>query len=165
MFKKNLNSRFTSQSGSSHLARFSMREFLSLKNLDKNSGFTLIELLVVAALIIMLTGLGFVNFRSTGQKSRNGKRQADISQVRSALELYRATNQHYPIYSGSNRITNFTSLMANSGFSPFLSTPNLADPTNTAPYQYGYQSSANGFTYTICYSIEPAGTNTCLTNP
>ncbi|MEO8581863.1 MAG: type II secretion system protein [Patescibacteria group bacterium] len=128
-------------------------------------GFTLIELLVVAALIIMLTAISLVNFRGTSERTRNSKRQADISQVRSALELYRATNQKYPIYSASNKVTNFTSLLNDATFKPYLSTPSLTDPNNVSPYQYEYQAAANGFTYSICYTVEPAGTQTCLTNP
>jgi prepilin-type N-terminal cleavage/methylation domain-containing protein len=131
----------------------------------KKQGFTLIELLVVSSLIIVLTGLSIVNFRQTGQKSRNGKREADISQVRSALELYRASNSNYPIYSGSNKVVNFNSLLSDPNFRPLLSTPTLVDPTNTAPYQYTYQSAANGFTYTICYTTEPDAQETCLSNP
>lgn len=131
----------------------------------RKMGFTLIELLVVTSLIIVITSIAFINFRATSQRSRNSKRQADISQVRSALELYRATNLSYPIYSTANTATNFTNLMANATFRTFLATPNLTDPTNTIPYVYRYQSSANGFTYSICYTSEPSGTQTCLTNP
>lgn len=136
-----------------------------LRKKEAQQGFTLIELLVVAALIIIITAISFVNFRGTSEKSRNSKRQADISQVRSALELYRATNQSYPIYSGSSTVTNFVNLTANASFTPFLTSQNIADPKNTSPYQYTYQSSANGFTYTVCYFSEPNGTSTCLTNP
>ena len=128
-------------------------------------GFTLIELLVVAALIIVLTAISFVSFQSTSQKSRNGKRQADISQIRSALELYRTANQKYPIYSDANGELNFVNLMNDTTFTPLLSTPNLIDPTNVAPYQYTYQSAANGFTYSVCYTTEPTAVQTCLTNP
>lgn len=163
--KKKHTSRFVFQSSSPQLTRSSRRTFLSLNSLDKKLGFTLIEMLVVAALIIVLTGLSFVSFRSTGQKSRNGKRQADISQVRAALELYRATNQSYPIYSAGSQALNFVNLIANASFRPFLSTTSIVDPTNTVPYQYWYRSSANGFTYSICYTSEPNGTQTCLTNP
>lgn len=129
------------------------------------SGFTLIELLVVAALIIVITSIGMVNFRASNQKARNSKREADISQVRSALELYRATNSAYPIYSSSNQVTNFANLMNDNGFRAYLATPSITDPVNTAPYRYTYQSAASGFTYTICYYAEPSGTQTCQSNP
>ncbi len=131
----------------------------------RNSGFTLIELLVVAALVIILSGLSIVNFRGSSQKTRNSKREADISQVRSALELYRAGNQTYPIYSSANTTLNFQNLINNAAFTPYLATQNLVDPTNATPYLYEYQSAANGFSYSICYTIEPSATQTCLANP
>ena len=135
------------------------------KNKCIQTGFTLIELLVVAAIVIVLTSIIAVNFRPTSQKARNSKREADISQIRSALELYRSTNSTYPVYTTSNHVTNFTNLIANAGFRTFLSTPSIVDPVNTTPYQYTYVSAANGFTYSVCYYVEPAGTQTCLTNP
>jgi len=128
-------------------------------------GFTLIELLVVTAIIIVLTAIGLVNFRSTNINSRNGRRKAQITQVRSALELYRASNSTYPIYSGSSRVTNFSSLISNSSFNTYLSDDTIVDPVNTSPYQYTYQSNASGFTYSVCYTSEPDSVQTCLTNP
>lgn len=138
-----------------------------MKNMNNlKSGFTLVEMLVVAALMIVITSIGVVNFRETGVKSRNSKRQADIAQVRAALELYRSTNQAYPIYSGSSTVANFTSLIANTAFNVFLANTSVVDPVNVSPNQYTYRSSANGFTYTICYTPEPTGSSqVCLTNP
>lgn len=135
------------------------------RNFPQKNGFSLVELLVVTAIIIVLTAVGLVNFRVSNMKSRNGKREANITQVASALELYRASNSTYPIYSGSNRVTNFNNMMNNASFSSFLSDDTIADPLNTSPYQYEYQSSSNGFTYTLCFTSEPDQTETCLTNP
>jgi prepilin-type N-terminal cleavage/methylation domain-containing protein len=134
-----------------------------MKNSSK--GFTLIELLVVAALIVIVTAISLVNFRATSEKSRNSKRQADITQVRSALELYRAANTTYPIYSGGSTGTNFNNLVANSSFYIYLANRDIADPMNTASYRYTYQSAANGFTYTLCYYTEPSVTQVCVNNP
>lgn len=129
------------------------------------NGFTLIELLVSMTIIIMLTLIGFVNFRTTNMKSRNSKREADIAQVRAALEIYRSTYQEYPSYPGSDTDGNFVSLVNNSTFNVFLSTPSLQDPLNYGTYVYTYQSSNSDFEYEICYYIEPDGDEVCNTNP
>jgi len=62
----------------------------------KNFGFTLIELLVVVVLIGLLTSIGVFSYSSTNQKARDGRRQADLEQIRTALEIYRADNGVYP---------------------------------------------------------------------
>lgn len=128
-------------------------------------GFTMIELLVVTAIIIVLTTISMVNFRVTSRKSRDGRREADISQVRSALELYRSTYSHYPIYTASNHVTNFNNLVGSSSFRALLSTQDISDPRNVAPYQYAYVSDGSGFTYTVCYNKEEDGAQYCLVNP
>ena len=58
--------------------------------MKKISGFTLLELLVVISLIGLLTAIAAVNFQSTNQRARDGKRQADLEQMRTALEIARA---------------------------------------------------------------------------
>lgn len=59
-------------------------------------GFTLIEILVVIALIGVLAGLMIVAFQGTRRSSRDGKRKADLEQIRSALEMYKADKGSYP---------------------------------------------------------------------
>lgn len=131
----------------------------------KSQGFTIIELLVVVTIIIVLTAITAVSFRATSQRSRNSKRESDIAQMRTALEIYRSSNGSYPVYAGSNQVTNFTNLLSNTSFTQFLANKTLADPTNTGSYRYEYVSAANGSTYSICYTSEPATTRVCQTNP
>lgn len=54
----------------------------------------MIEMLVVLSLIAILSiaMLGAVNIQTQMRKSRDSKRRADIAQVRSALEMFRADN-------------------------------------------------------------------------
>ena len=56
----------------------------------KGRGFTLIELLVTIAIISVLSGIGLAAFIGAQKGARDGRRQADLEQIRSALELYRS---------------------------------------------------------------------------
>lgn len=62
----------------------------------KRRGFTLIELLVVVGIMVILAAIGVVSYRSANIRARDGRRQADLEQVRVALELYRSDNPGYP---------------------------------------------------------------------
>jgi general secretion pathway protein G len=66
----------------------------------KRRGFTLIELLVTIAIISVLSGIGLAAFIGAQKKARDGRRQADLEQIRSALELYRS-NEGNGLYPGS----------------------------------------------------------------
>jgi type II secretion system protein G len=68
-------------------------------SIKKNSskGFTLIELLVVIAIIGILATLVLLQVGSARAKARDAKRVADVSQIRSALELYLDENTTYPL--------------------------------------------------------------------
>jgi len=62
----------------------------------KNKAFTLIELLVVFSLIGIIISVSLVAYSSTRKSARDGKRKADLEQIRSALEMYRADVGSYP---------------------------------------------------------------------
>lgn len=65
---------------------------------NKNQkGFTLIELLVVIAIIGFIASLVIVALTNARIRSRNSKRVADIRQIISALELYYANCNSYPV--------------------------------------------------------------------
>lgn len=61
-----------------------------------NEGFTLVELLVVISIIGVLLALSLSAFSSTKKSARDGKRKADLEQIRSALEIYRTDCKTYP---------------------------------------------------------------------
>lgn len=67
------------------------------KNIKYQKGFTLIELLVVVVIIGVLSSLLMVNFVGIRQRARDAQRKADLRQIQSALEMYRADNGLYPI--------------------------------------------------------------------
>src|SRR3989344_4750312 len=62
----------------------------------KNIGFTLVELLIVITIISTLSGIGFAVFGNATRNARDAKRKADLEQIRTALEMYKADNGRYP---------------------------------------------------------------------
>jgi prepilin-type N-terminal cleavage/methylation domain-containing protein len=67
---------------------------------NRNKGFTLIELLVVIMIIVVLATIGLTSYSSANRRSRDARRAADLEQLRSALEMYRADNNTYPLSAG-----------------------------------------------------------------
>lgn len=63
---------------------------------NNHKGFTLIELLVSISIIAILTALLTANFIGARQRGRDGQRKAQVYNMQSALELYRADNNAYP---------------------------------------------------------------------
>ncbi len=62
-----------------------------------NKGFTLIELLVsIGILAVLMAGVVSLIGQGPRQSARDGRRQADLQTIASALELYRHDNQTYP---------------------------------------------------------------------
>lgn len=122
---------------------------MKIKNNQK--GFTLIELLVAATIIAVLTTIGIVSFTSTNQRARNGKRKADMEQVRAALELYKSDDSagagKYP--SGS-----FTTMTGTLKTAKYLSDPLPQDPKNVAPYTYMYSAPVAQTSYCLCATLE-----------
>ena len=65
-----------------------------------NKGFTLIELLVVIAIIGLLSTTVMTSLNSARKKGRDARRQADMVQLRQALEMYYDDNGVYPSTGG-----------------------------------------------------------------
>ena len=66
-------------------------------NLKSSFGFTLIELLIVIAIIGVLATILLANFIGVRQRSRDAQRKADLRQIQSAIELYKADQGTYPL--------------------------------------------------------------------
>ena len=107
-------------------------------------GFTLIELLVAMTIIAVLAGLALVSFQGARKTARDGKRKADLEQIRSGLEMCRNDSGSYVVG---------TSLPGSGSCSGYLS-PLPTDPISTRLYAY---SSADGITYTLCAALEIGG--------
>jgi prepilin-type N-terminal cleavage/methylation domain-containing protein len=114
-----------------------------------NRGFTLIELLVVVAIIGVLSAITLAGFNSARQKSRDARRLEDIRQIRTALELYYATNRNYPA------VLNAASLItAPNNFMPSIP----VDPSTGAAYSYAaIGSGVNCTNYHLGATLENTG--------
>jgi len=98
------------------------------KSFNLSKGFTLVELLVVIAIIGVLATLVLLQLGVARAKARDAKRISDVSQLRTALELFFDDNAGtYP-----------TALsVANLG--EYFSAPTLpTDPVTNAGYFYAY---------------------------
>jgi len=128
----------------------------------KKNGFTLIEILVVASIIAVLSVVGVASYTSLNRRSRDAKRESDLEQVRSALELYRTDTGSYP---GSG--VGFTLLAGlQSDLVPTYMPSIPSDPKSTSDPPFNYYYSPLGtspfYSYCICAELESeAGSNTC----
>jgi general secretion pathway protein G len=59
-------------------------------------GFTLIELLVVAAIMIVLAGIGLVQYRNSVIRAREAVLKEDLFRMRDAIDQYYADKMQYP---------------------------------------------------------------------
>lgn len=74
--------------------------------MKKSKSFTLIELLVVLAIIGILSTLVVVSYNGVTKKSKIAKAKADIANIASAFEMYKADNKELPFgYSSDCRVT------------------------------------------------------------
>ncbi len=129
-----------------------------IKNIEhkvKYKGFTLIELLVVIAIIGILVGMSIFGLQGARASSRDAKRKADLEQVRSGLEIYKADCNRYP---ASLNLSSSTVLRGDGTSSSSCLVTNIyisatpVDPTSpTSKYVY---TSPSGQTYNLCADLE-----------
>lgn len=121
--------------------------------MNKKNGFTLIELLVVISIMGILLALSVFGMQNARKASRDGKRKADLEQIRSALEMYKADCGAYPLTSALV-LKSATTLTGNgddcSSSNIYISTIPTDPVSTTSNYYY----SSNGDTYVLCASLE-----------
>ncbi len=128
----------------------------------KAKGFTLIELLVVISIIAILVGLSIFGLQGARESSRDAKRKADLEQIRSGIEIYRADCSTYPVGSGGVSGVLGSALTGDDSSTSCASTNTYinqvpSDPISPNNY-YVYDSS--GTTYEICAALEQGNPST-----
>ncbi len=123
----------------------------------KQKGFTFIELLVVTTIIILLSSVALVSYQAAERRARDDKRQADLEQFRSALEMIRSDIGNYPYN---------TCLPPSSGAWICNGTTYMNEvPQDPKGYKY-YYNSADGSSYILCARVESSNIqNDCSGNP
>lgn len=106
-----------------------------IKN-KSQKGFTLVELLVVIAIIGILATLLLLQLGVARQRARDAKRIVDVSQVRTAVELYFDDTGQYP--QTATYVALGTLAVGGSTFVPRYMTQLPVDPLNNGNYSYNY---------------------------
>lgn len=141
-------------------------------------GFTLIELLVVVAIIGVLASVVLTSLNSARTKAQDAKRKADLTQIRSGLELYYsicgtyivAQNCTGPTY-GSGGLGWFNYAYTATGSVAKGLADNkvvggiIIDPTGVTTGTYAYMIYVNANYYTVWATLaKPSPTDTATLN-
>ena len=133
-----------------------------------SKGYTLIEVLIAASIVALLTAVGLVSYASINRRSRDAKRQGDLEQLRSALEMYRADNGHYPPTNPSSFATadNLETDLVTGGYlSEIPEDPQTPDSIYRFRVNNLDAGSGDYFGYCLCADLETltAESSTCTT--
>jgi len=118
----------------------------------KKNGFTLIELLVVISIIAVLAGLSLFALQGARESARDARRKADLEQIRSAIELYKADCGDYPasLPAVGSSLVGDGSPSACSASNTYIA----AVPGDIIPGRAYLYSRTAATTYELCASLE-----------
>ena len=132
-------------------------------------------MLVVIAIIGLISSVVLVSMQGARAKARDARRMQDLSQIRTALELYYNENEYYPkiprwatseptVYDGGAGWATLQSAL--SKFMPKIpGDPNPAGsggPWTDNNFHYAYGASSNGQIYDLVAQLEnKSDQNTC----
>lgn len=111
-------------------------------------GFTLIELLVAIAIVGALGTIAFINFTGSQASARDARRQSDLRQYQTALEVY--ANRSNSLYPVQTSVVNIATTMC--GTLNLINCP--TDPRASGSLFYRYQSNASGSDYILWARLE-----------
>jgi general secretion pathway protein G len=108
------------------------------KLLKSEAGFTLVELLIVLMVLGILATIAIPRFKDMSGKANQVKMKSELKQVQTALELYYAENNEYPV--------------DDAAFEPALD--DLVEDVDIAAYEFAY-TRTDAKTYSI--DVKEAG--------
>lgn len=116
-------------------------------------GFTLIELLIVIAVVGIMAGFLYTNFGAANAEGRDAKRQADLRNLQTAVELYKQRHGRYPAM-GCTPGTDFLSSESDcptyiAGLAPGFISRLPYDPRKGTAVGYAYVTNSNGNAYKL----------------
>jgi prepilin-type N-terminal cleavage/methylation domain-containing protein len=130
-------------------------------------GFTLLELLAVITIIAILATLAAVGIANATKRGRDARRNSDLSNMKTALELYAQDNGSYPAAAAPVAADTLAALTAGGYIGTLPKDPRdgVASPSGQV-FRYMYQTDATNSNYAIRAILEYKNTNSgVLANP
>jgi len=104
---------------------------------NKHSGFTIVELLIVIVVIAILAAITIIAYNSIQIRARDNIRNSASTNIRKALELYKADKGTYPL-GGYFESTNSTWTTLSNTLRPYTGGDLPKDPVNDANHFFRY---------------------------